>query len=351
MSGKRFVKNRRAMLVALFGLAVYLVVSIPSFATDDSQSANNSSIPVASAISKIFLPLVSNNGSPGVPPVSTNTPTSTPTNTPAITPTSPPSGVTLLVDGDARSGCDPSDYAVAALVSQFPGNTPMLDGGDDTIDGAYSNYTGCFNLAWGPFKSQIYPAPGNHEYVTAGASGYFQYWGAQAHNPLSYYSFDVGAWHIISLNSIIDTSASSAQVAWLKGDLATHTNQCTLAYWHYPLYSSGGHGNNISTQPLYQALYDANADVVINGHDHDYERFAPQNANGQVDNARGIIEFVVGTMGAPHSAIGYMKSNSQVFNNNTWGLVQMTLYPSSYVWKFIPVAGSTFTDSGSANCH
>jgi hypothetical protein len=227
----------------------------------------------------------------------------------------------------------------------------MLDGGDDTNTGTYSEYTSCFDLAWGAYKSQLYPVPGNHEYYTSGASDYFRYWGAQAHNPPSYYSFDLGTWHVIALNSVIDTSANSAQVAWLKHDLATHPNPCTLAFWHYPLYSSGDHGNTLSTQPLYQALYDAHADVVVNGHDHDYERFAPQDANGNLDRLLGVTEFVVGTMGAPHAGIVTMKPNSVVFNNSTWGLLEMTLYASSYDWQFLPVAGSTFTDSGSAKCH
>ena len=135
-----------------------------------------------------------------------------------------------------------------------------------------------------------------------------------------------------------------------EDDLAANQSTCTLAYWHKPRFSSGQHGNNSGVQPLWQALYDDGADVVLSGHDHTYERFAPQNPSGQADPTRGIREFVVGTGGAGLYSFPTIQANSEVRNNTTWGVLKLTLHPTRYNWEFIPVAGQTFTDAGSANC-
>jgi hypothetical protein len=144
---------------------------------------------------------------------------------------------------------------------------------------------------------------------------------------------------------------NSPQVVWLRTDLAAHPALCTLAYWHQPRFSSGEHGNDTAVQPIWQALYDAGVELVLNGHDHDYERFAPQNPDGVADPINGIREFVVGTGGKDLRSIGSPINNSEVQNANTWGVLKLTLHPDSYDWQFIPIAGKTFTDSGSGNCH
>jgi hypothetical protein len=200
---------------------------------------------------------------------------------------------------------------------------------------------------------RTHPAPGNHEYNTAGASGYFNYFGAAAGDPATgYYSYDINGWHIIALNSEIDVSAGSAQEQWLRTDLAAHPATCTLAYWHQPLFSSGTlHGGNSSMDHLWKALYEYGADIVINGHEHMYERFAPQNPMGIAEPSRGIREFVVGTGGGIVGyPIGTPLATSEVINNATYGVLKLTLNTNSYDWEFVPVAGQTFTDSGSALC-
>jgi hypothetical protein len=169
-------------------------------------------------------------------------------------------------------------------------------------------------------------------------------------NCKGYYSYNLGTWHIIALNSEVGYTASSAQVQWLRADLAANQNVCTLAYWHHPRFSSGQHGNIARSQPFWDALYEYGADVVLNGHDHTYERFAPQNPNGQADANRGIREFVVGTGGAGLYPFPTIQPNSQVRNNTTYGVLKLTLHSTSYDWQFVPIAGQTFTDSGSSNC-
>jgi hypothetical protein len=279
-----------------------------------------------------------------VPPTATNVP-------PAPTSTPVPSGndPIVLATGDSRTGCNSGATATANLLSRYPSSTLLLFNGDATDTGAYSEFTNCFDTTFGKYKAEIRPEPGNHEYGTSGASGYFGYYGAQAHSP-GYYSFDIGAWHIVGLNSEIDVSATSAQLAWLKNDLAANRTQCTLAYWHEPRWSSGNHGNNTFVSALWQTLYDNNVDLVFNGHDHDYERFAPQNPSGVADSARGIREFVIGTAGAPPYAFSTIRANSEAKMTGSYGLVQFTLHPSSYDWTFVPATGS-FADSGSTLCH
>ena len=146
---------------------------------------------------------------------------------------------------------------------------------------------------------------------------------------------------------------TSPMVSWLKEDLAANSNTCTLAYFNHALFSSGRHGNATHVKPIWDALYAANADVVINGRDHSYERFAPQDPNGVADPERGIREFVVGTGGAGLFSfdLGILKANSEVRNDHTYGVLKLTLHPTSYDWQFVPVAGKTFTDSGSTSCH
>ena len=231
--------------------------------------------------------------------------------------------------------------------------------------GGYQAFLQSYDLSWGRVKSITRPVVGNHEYLTsggtdcttanAGAAGYFQYFGAAAGNPSQgYYSYDIGAWHLIALNSNCGDaggcSSSTPQGQWLAADLAAHANICTLAYWHIPLFSSGGRASP-NTQSIWQTLYNANADVILTGHDHIYERFAPQTPAGAPDNIRGIRQFIVGSGGANHTSLAAIAANSEVRNDNTYGILKLTLHPTSYDWQFIPEVGQTFTDSGSTPCH
>ena len=195
------------------------------------------------------------------------------------------------------------------------------------------------------------PAPGNHDYETPNASGYFGYFGTAAGDPgRGYYSYDYAGWHIVVINSSLDVSATSSQLHWLRDDLTAHPTLCTLAYFHYPLFSSGYNGVP-DMKATWDALYAAGVDVVVSGHDHIYERFAPQTPDGVLDAARGIREFVVGTGGRSHEPLAGVAPNSEVRNAETFGVLKLTLHASSYDWRFVPVARATFTDSGSATCH
>jgi hypothetical protein len=245
--------------------------------------------------------------------------------------------------------------ATAKLLEQIPG-TVMVPGDLAYPDGSKENFE-CYDKTWGRVKSRTRPSPGNHEFHAAGATPYFDYFGTAAGDPKNgYYSYELGSWHIIVLNSeCIDVGgcdAGSRQEKWLRADLAAHPVACTLAYWHKPLFSSGGaHGNDPEIKPLWQALYEANADVVVNGHDHDYERFAAQTPDGTADTARGIREFVVGTGGKNHRPFGTTKPNSEVRDATAFGVLKITLKPNTYEWQFIPEAGKPFADSGSGTCH
>ena len=245
--------------------------------------------------------------------------------------------------------------ATAKLLDQLPG-TVMAVGDLAYPDGSKENFV-CYDKTWGRAKSRTRPAVGNHEFHSAHGTPYFDYFGAAAGDPKTgYYSYELGTWHVVVLNSeckdVGGCEAGSSQEKWLRADLAAHPVACTLAYWHKPLFSSGSaHGNDLSVKPLFQVLYEANADLIINGHDHDYERFAPQTPDGAADPARGIREFVAGTGGKNHRPFSEPKPNSEVRDATAFGVLKLTLKPGGYDWQFIPEAGKTFTDSGSGNCH
>lgn len=249
------------------------------------------------------------------------------------------------------------------------GLTAVLPLGDNQYYcGGYEAFLKSYDPSWGRVKGITFPAVGNHEYITAsaadrtgcdatnaGAAGHFKYFGSAAGDPdKGYYSYDVGTWHMIVLNSSCSKaggcSATSPQGKWLRADLAAHDNFCTMAYWHQPLFSSGGRASS-TYKTFWDALYAADADLVLAGHDHTYERFAPQTPDGKKDLTRGIREFVVGTGGANHTSIVSVWPNSEVRNTDTYGVLKLTLRPTGYDWKFVPIAGKTFTDSGSTDCH
>lgn len=265
----------------------------------------------------------------------------------------------VLVGAGDIASCDDlaGAFATAKLIENIPG-TVFAAGDLAYPDGSDEQFAKCYGPTWGRFKDRTRPAPGNHEYHSDGASGYARYFGTQAGEPRTgYYSYDLGTWHIIALNSecaaVGGCDGQSPQGRWLKEDLAQHPAGCTLAYWHKPLFSSGAkHGNDPEMKPLWQALYTAGAEIVINGHDHAYERFALQDPQGKPDSAHGIREFVVGTGGKnSHRSFGSPVPNSEVRNADTFGVLKVTLHAASYDWEFVPEAGKTFTDSGSGACH
>ena len=224
----------------------------------------------------------------------------------------------------------------------------LLLGDNQYENGELSNFNSFFDPTWGRFKSILRPSPGNHEYKTPGAAGYFAYFG----NPQPFYSFDIGEWHFVSLNSSVSMSATSPQVTWLRSDLALHTNSCTLAYYHHPHFTDGAHtpDDSGSQAALWDALYQGGVDLVLNGHDHNYQRWSPRRPDGTPDDVHGIREFVVGTGGRNHTIAG--GTGAEVKNSTTFGVLDLKLKSDSYLWRFVPEKGSKpFTDQGGDNCH
>jgi hypothetical protein len=265
-------------------------------------------------------------------------------------------GAVMVGAGDIARCAGSGDEATAKLLDGISG-TVFTTGDNVYQSGTASEFNNCYKPSWGRHKARTKPSVGNHEYNTVGASGYYDYFGSAAGSPSrGYYSYNRGSWHVVVLNSMCEKvggcGATSPMLTWLKNDLAANSGKkCTLAYFHHPLFSSGDHGNQTKMRPTWNALYSANADVVVNGHDHSYERFAPQRPDGIRDGARGIREFVVGTGGGEHYPFGSIKPNSQVRNANTFGVLKLTLNSGYYAWKFVPVAGKSFTDSGTKRCH
>jgi hypothetical protein len=295
----------------------------------------------------------------GTPQRSENQPASTSsTSNPAAPAAAEDKNAVVLVGAGDIASCDDltGAEATAKLLDNIPG-TVFAAGDLAYSDGSSAQFQDCYGKTWGRFKDRTRPAPGNHEYHTANASGYFTYFGKSVGDPNSgWYSYELGAWHIIAINSdcsdIGGCNAGSREERWLRDDLKAHPTHCTLAYWHHPLFSSGkAHGNDPEMKPLWQALYDAEADVVVNGHDHDYERFAPQDPNGDRDLVRGIREFVVGTGGKNLRPFRTPLPNSEIRSSEAFGVLKLTLRPKTYDWEFVPVAGETFRDSGSGVCH
>lgn len=265
-------------------------------------------------------------------------------------PPPPPGGDPVVAGaGDIANGAAHDTATADVLAALNP--TAVLTLGDNAYpDGTPADYQNYYEPTWGQFKARTNPSPGNHDYHTAGAPGYFGYFGTRA--PAAYYAWNIGAWRFYSLNSEIAHDATSPQISWLKQELAANPRACVAAYWHKPLFSSGMHGNDTSVRPFWDALYAANADLVLVAHDHLYERFGPQTPAAERDLARGIREFVVGTGGASSLyAFTTIQPNSEVRQNTTWGVLRVTLHASSYDWTFEPVSGQSFTDSGSESCH
>jgi hypothetical protein len=266
-----------------------------------------------------------------------------------------PPATTLVAAGDIADCKSPGDEQTAALLDGISGTVAAL--GDLAYpNGSPANFAFCYDPTWGRFRLRTRPAIGNHEYQTPGAAGYFNYFGSAAGEPgQGWYSYDLGAWHVVVLNAncwqVGGCEPGSPQETWLRADLASHPTRCTLAYWHMPRFSSGEIQGESRYQPFWQALYDANADLVLVGHAHNYQRWAPLDPSGNFDPQRGIREFVVGTGGRGFHRVTPLLHGEELANDDTWGVLRLTLGWKNYTWQFVPVAGRTFTDSGSDLCH
>lgn len=257
------------------------------------------------------------------------------------------------------------DIADCKALSGAAKTANLLDHIEGTVftlgDNAYENgtpkqFADCYGPTWGRHKARTRPVVGNHEYGTSHADGYFKYFGEAAGDPTKgYYSYDLGKWHVIVLNSICSQiggcGPGSAEEQWVRQDLAAHPALCTVAMSHHPRYSSGEHGDDPSMRAIWQALYEAGAEVVLSGHDHTYERFGPQDADSKGAPSRGVRQFVIGTGGRSLYRWEHGDADSEVKNNETFGVLKMTLHDDGYDWEFIPAEGGTFTDKGSAKCH
>jgi len=260
----------------------------------------------------------------------------------------------LVGAGDIASCDSRGDEITARLLDRIAGT--VYTTGDNAYEyGTDQQFRECYHPSWGRHRARTRPTPGNHDYGTAGAAGYFRYFGAAAGDPQrGYYSYSLGTWHVIALNSNcrdVSCDADSEQVRWLRADLAAHPTRCTVAYWHHPRFGSGPHGGAAAMGVLWQVLYDAGADLVLAGHNHLYERFAPQDPSGRVDAARGIREITVGTGGRSHYQIRQLAANSEVRNTDTFGVLKVVLEPTRYTWEFVPERGKAFRDRGTTACH
>jgi hypothetical protein len=267
----------------------------------------------------------------------------------------PPPGVeAVLAAGDIGDCSTNADELTAKLVRERDGTVLML-GDAAYVDGTQHDFADCYDPTWGTEKARTRPVPGNHEYHAPGAAPYYEYFGAAAGPAgLGYYSFDLGSWHVVALNSNCDEiscDVGSEQERWLRADLAAHQQPCTLAFMHHPRFASGSrHGSSEEVAPLWDALRDHDADVVLAGHEHIYERLAPVGADDRPDR-EGMRSFVVGTGGRGHDRLGHGMEMTEARDGTTFGILELWLGAGRYDWHFVPIAGSSFTDAGSGRCH
>jgi acid phosphatase type 7 len=263
----------------------------------------------------------------------------------------------LLAAGDVASCKSKGDEETAAIIDSQPGFVAML--GDAAYpEGSADAFARCYDPSWGRFKDRTFPTPGNHEYEPppgSGSNAYFHYFGSRAGpSGKGYYSYRLGTWKIIVLNANcleIGCSRGSEQELWLRRQLRADASRCTLAYWHQPRFSGAYRRPDGATLQFWLDLYAAGVDVILNGHAHSYERYAPQTFSGRADSRFGIREFVVGTGGSSLLPFRTRPPNTEAQNNTTWGVLRLDLGRGSYRWRFLPVAGSTFGDSGRTACH
>jgi hypothetical protein len=261
----------------------------------------------------------------------------------------------MLAAGDIASCWWRGDEATARLLDAVPEGVVAPLGDLVYQDGTRAQFARCYGPTWGRHRERTRPTPGNHDYRTEGGAGYFGFFGEQAgERGKGWYSYEHDGWHVVALNSEAEIGEGSEQLGWLRRDLRRHRDaRCTLAYMHRPRFSSGKHGDSRRVEDAYRVLYDGGVDVLLGGHDHMYERFAPQDPDGEPDAARGIRQFVVGTGGAPFYRLGAdaPAPNSEVINNRVHGVLRLVFLPRGYEWEFIPVRGQRFTDRGRGACH
>ena len=274
----------------------------------------------------------------------------------AQTPVATPESRAVFVGaGDIATCWSDADEETAQLLDDLEGTVFTL--GDNAYDhGSEGEFVSCYEPTWGRHRERTRPTPGNHDYQTEGADGYFDYFGENAGTPgEGWYSFELGGWHIVALNTNCDhvggCGEGSPQLAWLEAELAANESRCTLAYMHHPRFSSAGHGDEADLDAIWAALYADGAELVLAGHDHTYERFAPMDPGGNPDPDGGIVQLVVGTGGAPLRDFGEIQPQSEARNNETHGVLHLTLHPDGYVREFIPLEEGAFTDAGEADCH
>jgi hypothetical protein len=265
---------------------------------------------------------------------------------------SPPPVATVAVlvgAGDIVECGGPGAVATASLLDNIEGT--VFTAGDNTyFHGTEEEFRLCYGPTWGRHRARTRPAAGNHDYESPGAAPYYAYFGSSAGpGGLGYYSFSAGSWHIVSLNSNIPADEGSAQLTWLRGDLAANPVPCIGVIWHHPLFSSAENGPQPMMRDAWQVLQQNGAEFVVSGHDHVYERFAPQDANGR-PTANGIRQFVAGTGGARHYVFGAVRPGSEA-RASAWGVLKLTLWSGRWDWEFVPIPGETFRDSGSDLCH
>jgi hypothetical protein len=274
----------------------------------------------------------------------------------AVEPSEPSATATILIAGDISSCAWTADSRTARLVAARKGIV-MTVGDNAYPSGTKRQFRECYGPTWGRFRDRTRPVPGNHDYATKDAAPYFAYFGARAGpKGRGYYAFDAGAWRVYALDSDCYSGGrckkGSAQYRWLKHDLAEQYRRCTMAVLHQPRYSSGPHGNSNVTRPLISLLYKAGVEVIVNGHDHIYERFAPARPRGRVDREFGFRQFIVGTGGGPlYRYRAGRPEHSRKRQRRTHGVLRLRLDADSYTWKFLPVKRGTFSDSGTTECH
>jgi hypothetical protein len=297
------------------------------------------------------------------PPVdrSAATPSATPrsvTPGPVASSTEPARPAVLVGAGDIASCGGDGDSRTAALLDAVDGTVVTL--GDNAYpDGTPDQFARCYGPTWGRHRARTRPVLGNHEYHTRGAAGHFGYFGAAAGpRGRGWYSFEAGGWHVVVLNTncdVVGCAAGSAQERWLRADLAASAargTRCTVALGHHPLFTSGRtHAPVTAVRPLVHALHDAAVELLLSGHNHQYERFAPQDPAGRRDDARGVRQFVVGTGGNGHYPFGPAAPHSEVRHTGTYGVLRLALHPDRYEWRFVPEPGADFTDAGTGRCH
>lgn len=254
-----------------------------------------------------------------------------------------------------ESGAAATALLVTAGLAADPGAVALTLGDHTYPVGLPAEFNDCYAPTWGRFRERTLPVPGNHEYYTAGAPGYYAYFGARAAQEQGgYYSVQLRKWHVIALNSALRGVAAERQLAWVRDDLARHAAPCTLAMLHHPRYSSGGHASNPAMAPLWQALVEGGVELLLSAHDLNYERFAPQDMAGRRDDALGMRQFVVGTGGAMLTPVRLDRPNSEAKDNSVHGVLRLDLFDTGYTWEFLPVASDAsppFTDQGASACH